>query len=134
MTKQFETAARRGTPAMADAQPVTFLFDEREMTAAPPTSGQLALFTASQSEGGIASIRALFDLLSWVLDDADYKVIETALEEGLDLDVITEIVQYLISEWSARPTSASTGSSPSRRSTGTRSTVKPLRAASTTSP
>ena len=131
--KQFTTAARRGSPAISESEPVTFMWDDREMVAQPPTTGQLALFSAHQANGGLGGVRALFELLAAVLDEADYRVIENALQDGIDLMLVTEVVQYIIGEWSGRPTSASTGSPRSPRSTGARSTGKRRAVASTSS-
>lgn len=136
--KQFQTASRRGAGAVNNAVPITFEFEVREgefveMTATPPTTGQLALFFAHQYDGGTGGVRAMFDFIAAVLDDRDYKIIEGKLHDGLDVAVVIEIVQYLTTEWSARPTQPSRGSSASRRNTGTRSTAKPLSAVSTTS-
>jgi len=135
--KQFQTASRRGAGAVNNAVPITFEFEVREgeyveMTAQPPTTGQLALFFAHQYDGGTGGVRSMFDFIAAVLDQRDYDIIERKLHEGLDVAVIIEIVQYLTSEWSARPTPPSRASSGSRRNTGTRSTAK-LQAAGSTS-
>jgi hypothetical protein len=137
--KQFQTASRRGVGAVNNAVPITFEFEVREgefleMTAQPPTTGQLALFFAHQYDGGTGGVRALFDFVAAVLSDADYKMIEDKLQDGLDVAVIIEIVQYLTTEWAARPTKSAPASSASRRSTGARSTGKTLAAVSTHSP
>lgn len=133
--KQFQTASRRGAGAVNNAVPITFEFEVREgefveMTAQPPTTGQLALFFAHQYEGGTGGVRAMFDFVAAVLDQRDYDIIEKKLHDGLDVAVVIEIVQYLTSEWSARPTQPSRASSGSRRNTGKPSTGKPLSAVS----
>lgn len=138
MNKQFGTAARRGQAAVPNAIDIAFDFevgtDEwKTLTAHPPTSGQVALFLSQQGQGGVSTVTALFDFLAAVLDQADYDVIEAQLREGLDVGVITEIIEYLIEEWGARPTQRPSASSRSRNGTGRRSTVKPLNAVSTTS-
>jgi hypothetical protein len=130
--REFSTAARRGESAVSNPVPITFKFDDREMTAQPPTTGQLVLFIVEQGKGGTRTFAALFDLLAEVLDDADYKVIDSALREGVDIMVISEIVNHLIGEWSGRPTGSSPGSSGSQRSTGRRSTAKRPSTARTT--
>jgi len=136
--KQFQTASRRGQGAVANAVPITFEFEVREgefveMTAQPPTTGQLALFFAHQYDLGTGSVRAMFDFIAAVLDNRDYKIIESQLHDGLDVAVIVEIVQYLTEQWSARPTKVRPASSGSPRSTGKRSTAKQLAAVPTTS-
>lgn len=136
--KQFRTAARRGEGAVNNPVDLTFEFEVSEgefvvLTAKPPTTGQLALFFAHQYDSGTGSVRALFDFIAAVLSDKDYKIIEDQLQDGLDVAVVIEIVQYLTEEWSARPTKPARASSASRRNTGPRSTAKPLAAVSTTS-
>jgi hypothetical protein len=136
--KQFHTAARRGEGAVNNPVDIIFEWEVRdgefvEMTAHAPTTGQLALFFAHQTDIGTGGIRALFDLLASVLGDADYKIIENQLYDGLDVAVVIEVVQYLTEQWSARPTKKPASSPGSRRNGGKRSTVKPLTAVSTTS-
>lgn len=138
MNKQFSTAARRGQAAVPNAVEIPFDFETgvdqwKTLTAHPPTSGQVALFLSQQGHGGVQTVTALFDFLAAVLNQTDYDVIEAQLREGLDVSVITEIIEYLISEWGARPTTPRSASSRSRNGTGRRSTVKPLNAVSTTS-
>ena len=136
--KQFHTAARRGVGAVNNPVDITFEWEVREgefveMTAHAPTTGQLALFFAHQTDAGTGGIRALFDFLASVLDARDYKIIEGQLYDGLDVAVVIEAVQYLTEQWSARPTKKPAASSGRQRSGGGRSTAKPLTAVSTTS-
>jgi len=135
--KQFQTAARRGTAGVINSVPITFEYEVNpgefvEMVATPPTSGQLALFLADQTGGG-ETVRALFKFLDTVLRDDDYTIIERQLRDGLDVDVIVEMIQYLTEEWGARPTKRSSASSGSPSRNGPKSTVKRRAAASTTS-
>jgi len=136
--KQFSTAARRGVSAVNNPVDIEFQFEATEgnyvtMTAHPPTTGQMALFFAHQLDAGTGSIRAMFDLLSDVLEPADYRIIERQLRTGVDVAVIIEIVRYLVEEWSARPTMSPPDSSTSPRRTGRSSTAKRLTTVSTSS-
>lgn len=136
--RQFTTAARRGAAAVRNPVDVTFEFEVREgefveMTAHAPTTGQLALFMAHQLDAGSGAVRAMFNLLSAVLDPRDYRIVEQQLHEGLDVVVVTEVVQYLIEEWSARPTLPPSDSATSPPTTGSRSTGKPLAVVSNSS-
>ena len=136
--KQFHTAARRGQGAVNNPIDIVFEWEVREgefveMTAKAPTTGQLALFFAHQTDAGTGGVRALFDFLASVLSDREYKIIEDQLYDGLDVAVVIEVVQYLTEQWSARPTKSPANSSGSRRTGGRRSTAKPLTGASTTS-
>src|SRR5262245_36108227 len=133
--RQFGTAARRGAAATNNPNDVIFQWEKAdgtwvEMTAKAPTSGQIALFLNHQTRGS-AGVRAMFELLTAVLPDTDYDVIEDQLREGLDVAVIVELVQYLTEEWSARPTSKPSDSSPSPTTTGLPSTVTQLPVVST---
>lgn len=135
--KQFKTAARRGTSGVNNSTPITFEYEVNpgefvEMVADPPTSGQLALFLADQTGGG-DTVRALFSFLETVLRGDSYAIIEQQLREGLDVDVVVDMITYLTEEWSGRPTRRSSASSGSPSRNGPKSTVKRPRAASTTS-
>jgi hypothetical protein len=136
--KQFTTAARRGAPAVTNPADVEFEFEVspgqfKKITAHAPTTGQLALYLNHQEDANSGGVRAMFQLLADILSDADYGMIESQLRDGLDVEVIVEIIQYLVSEWSSRPTGPPPGSSASRRTTGAGSTVKPRRRVSTIS-
>jgi hypothetical protein len=133
--KQFLTAAKRGAAAVSNPVDLTFEWEVTEgefveMTAHPPTTGQLALFMADQGKAGAAGVRALFEFLSTVLPDEHYDIIEGQLREGLDVAVVIEVIRYLTEEWSARPTKPSSVSSSSRNNTGRRSTVRQVSAVS----
>jgi hypothetical protein len=128
--RQFGTAARRGVAAVNNPVDITFQWEKSEndwvdMVAHPPTTGQIALFLSHQGTGA-AGVRAMFELLQAVMERSDYDVIEDQLRVGLDVAVIVELVQFLTEEWSARPTSPASVSSPSPMSTGSPSTVTQL--------
>jgi len=124
--RQFKTAAHRGTPAVPNPVDIPFQWDEEVLTAHAPSSGQLALLLSHMADGTfrLDSIGALFDFLKGVLDDGDYDIIHTDLQQGLDVQLIVELIEALIEEWSARPTTPAVVSSRSRQSTGRRSTAK----------
>jgi hypothetical protein len=132
--KNFDTSARRGgSQTVANAVDIVFAIDGEELTAHPPTTGQLALFMNRGGNGGMVSVNAVFDFLEAVLDEDDFFIIETKLAEGVELEMLVDVVTYLIETWSTRPTSRSKGSSPSRKTTGPRSTAKPRPRAKTAS-
>ena len=135
--KQFGTAARRGIAAVNNPADVVFQWERGEdvyvdMTAHAPTSGQIALFLRDQGRG-VSGVRSMFELLSAVLDDTDYDIIEDQLRDGLDIGVIVELVQYLTEEWSARPTQPPSDSQSSQTTTGLPSTVSALPGLASTS-
>jgi hypothetical protein len=131
--EQFSTASRRGHTAVTNDVDVAFLWDDVEMVAHPPTTGQLALFLASQGKGNSKSLAGLFDLLSEVLEPEHWALIERELRDGVDAEMCTEVVRYLIGEWTGRPTTPRSGSPTSRKPTGTSSTAKPRRVGSASS-
>ena len=51
-------------------------------------------------------------------------MVEDKLRDGMDVELLAEITNFLIGEWSGRPTTLSSVSSPTRNGTGPRSTVK----------
>lgn len=122
--KSFETSSRRGKAAVVNPIDIEFELDGAKLTAHPPTTGQLGLFIGGNAEGGMKTIQSLFRFLRAVLDDASYKLVEDKLQEGVEISVLTDIIEYLVAEWSGRPTTRSSASSPSRKTTGTSSTAK----------
>jgi hypothetical protein len=108
-----------------NAVDIEFKLDETVLTAHAPTSGQVALFIQHGRTGGIASVTALFEFFSDVLNDKDWKIVESSLRDGMDVDLLSEIANWLIGEWSGRPTRLSSVSSPTGNGTGPRSTGKP---------
>lgn len=110
---------------------ITFQIDGDELIAHPPTSGQLALFLTGTG-GGVGAVQSMFDFLDAVLDEEGVDIVREKLQEGVELALITDIINYLIEEWTARPTKSSTASTASRKSTGSRSTAKPRKKAAST--
>lgn len=122
--REFSTAATRGKVGVVNAVDIEFRLDDKVLTAHPPTTGQVALYVQRGSVGGIRSVTSLFEFFSDILDDADWHVIENELRDGMDVEVLGQISNHLIGEWSGRPTPLSSGSAPTRNGTGRRSTAK----------
>jgi hypothetical protein len=131
--REFTTAATRGKAGVPNPIDIEFKLDDDVLTAHAPTSGQVVLFVQHGRGGGISSVTSLFEFFSDILNDADWKLVEDKLRDGMDVDLLSEISTYLIGEWSGRPTKRSSDSSPTRNGTGRKSTVKPPRAVRTTS-
>lgn len=123
--KSFDTSARQGAAGVVNDQPIEFELDGEVLTAYPPTAGQLALFLTANTAGGVESIQAMFELLAQVIDDDAVAVLKDRLGDGMEITVVTDIISYLVEEWSAHPTQPSSGASASRKSTGKGSTAKP---------
>lgn len=128
--REFTGAAKRSG---AKEQLVEISINDQVFTAKMPTSGQLALFMARQSDGdpvGIAS--AIMEMVWAIFDEEQFRVIEGWLAAGeLDVEDVMEIIEYLAEEWSDRPTTSVSDSSPSRGSTGKSSTASKPRKATT---
>lgn len=118
--REFEVAA--GRSAVPNPVAISFKLGGREMTAKAPTAAQLALFVSSGRGGGLRSVQGLLSFFGDVVDDRDWRRIEELLHDGMDIDVLSEIANYLIEEWSGRPTLPSSGSSSPPNGTGRSST------------
>jgi hypothetical protein len=129
--REFEAAIGRAGFTNND-QPIEFKLGDDVLTANPPTTGQLALFFQGGRQRGFRTITSLMEFISDILNDRDWAKVQEKLRDGLDVDVLSEIATYLIGEWSGRPTTPSSASSPTRKGTGRRSTVKQPAKASTT--
>jgi hypothetical protein len=131
--REFTTAATRGKSGVTNDVDIEFKLDDDVLTAHPPTSGQVALFVQHSRGGGISTVTGLFEFFSDILDDTDWKIVEDKLRDGMDVEILADISNYLIGEWSGRPTKPSSASTRTRNGTGPKSTVKRPVAARTTS-
>jgi len=120
--REYEVAT--GRAVFNNTADIKFKLGDDEMTARCPTTGQLSLFFRGGSRGGLRSIEALIEFFSDVLDDKDWRKVETRLRDGMDIDILSTISNDLIGEWSGRPTPLSSVSSPTPNGTGPKSTVK----------
>jgi hypothetical protein len=120
--REFEVAT--GRAVFNNNADITFKLGDDEMTAKCPTTGQLSLFFRGGTRGGLSSIGALIEFFSDVLEDADWRKVETRLRDGMDVEVLSEISNFLIGEWSGRPIRPSSVSSPTPNGTGPKSTGK----------
>lgn len=123
--QEFKTAA--GRVAFNEGKDIVFTVDDREMTAHPPTTGQLALFMRTD---GVRATSSLLGFLSDVLEPIDWRWCEARLHGGVDVGVFAEIATWLIGEWAGRPTLPASDSSDTPSDTGDTSTAKrPAKAA-----
>lgn len=95
--------------------------------ATKPTDEQLFLIAAlvgdEENEAGEAA--AVVEILRNSLPREEYRILRERIadpEDDVDLDMVKEVVQWLMSEWTDFPTKPSSGSSNSQASTGERST------------
>lgn len=125
--KQFITAATEADATDEEIDKIEFEVDGVMCTAFRPGDGQLAIFMAATSKNSTTeeSVAGIINFFSSVLDDDSNTYIVSRLMNRKDkfgLPQVDEIMRWLISEWSARPTRQPSGSTPSPESTGTSST------------
>lgn len=93
-----------------------------------PTEERLFLLAAlagDEDSDGAAEAAATMDLLRDALPNAEFRLLKRRLgdpEDIVDIEMLQEILMWLVEEWSTFPTVPSSGSSVSPPSTGTRST------------
>lgn len=130
--KEFVTAVKataEDDEAIA-GQPVHIKVDDREVTFSPATTGQIAILLAGTADSsstvqGIASsINFFFALLENPDDVRYFKTRLLSRKDPFDTEQITDIVEYLVEEWTARPTKQPSDFQPSQQSDGRKSTAK----------
>lgn len=137
--KSFTTAGKsveaNQTPL---GEPLSIELDGREITFTPPTTGQWAVTMAGGTDTSSPSdmIATQINFFFGMLDTDDVNYFRHRLfdrEDPFDVDNITEIIEYLIEEWSARPTKQPSDFLPSQSNGGKRSTAVRRHVASTPS-
>jgi len=129
--RQFSTAGKQTSEETFEgAEPLTFVLDDFEYTALPPTPAQFAVFMSTQAESRDVSDRVagVIDFFDGLLTEEARRTFRKRLldrDDPFDFDMVQEIMEWLVEEWSARPTQPSSGSVASRTNTGRRSTAKP---------
>jgi hypothetical protein len=134
--RDFSTSGQGNKSAFEGAQPIEFRVDDDVFVAYPPTPGQAALFMAAQAKNRDVAdnVAGVIDFFDGMLDEEGQALFRQRLldrEDSLDFDTVSEIIEALFEEWSARPTQPSSASSSSRKSVGQRSTAKPRSRATT---
>jgi hypothetical protein len=104
-------------------------------TAYHPGDGQLAYLVATTSRHSSAQeqVAGLINFFVAVLDDESREHLVARLLDRKDpfgVTEVEEIFKWLTAEWTARPTKSLSGSTPSRRTGGRRSTARVLESTS----
>lgn len=111
-----------------EEQYVEFKLDGRVMRAYLPTAGQLAFMLAAMGRGQTKDGRtaATINIMMESLRDDDKDYFESRLltrdpKQRLGVETISEIFEYLVEEWFARPTQPQSDSAPSPHKDGPKS-------------
>jgi hypothetical protein len=131
--REFKRAARDArdiAEVLPGGRPIKFLILDREVTASPPpNSGPIGYLVAMQSQDADAGDQAfaVLQFLTSLMAEEDSQFVRRALAVGdIDFEVLFEVFEYLMEEWSHRPTASPSGSSPRRRAAGRSSTAGAL--------
>lgn len=131
--KEFTTALKEVTGDAEDT--LQFTVDGRELTAYFPGDGQLAMLAASlgRHSSQHTAIAGIIDFFVEVMDDESHAYLVERLLDRKDpfgLDEVQSIMEWMMEEWTARPTQSPSGSTQSRSSGGLRSTRRTTRSTS----
>lgn len=125
--KEFLTAVNEGPEDQADDGAMEFSVDGVLCRCYKPNDGQLAVLMASTGRHASEQeqIAGIINFFVATLDDESHNFVVNKLLDRRDpfgvLDV-QRIMEWMIEEWTARPTQSSSGSTPSRQTGGRRST------------
>lgn len=138
--KSFTLAASEANGAGNEALPFQLEGDDTQLYAYAPTQGQLVLLLdladATPETMALAANRVMSVFWECLDDDTEAHLRERLLErtDPFDLPDIQNIIEWLVEESTARPTTPPSGSTGSPGSTGQRSTARARQRASTRSP
>lgn len=94
-------------------EPVTFDLHDEEFTAVAQLQGAILLeFIQKTENGGVATLSSLLTFIESALGEEEYKKFDKLIhdpnpEKNTDITVIAKIVEFLVEEYTARPTQAS---------------------------
>lgn len=134
--KEFTTAAERAAETDEDEVAFEFTIDGQLCRAFRPNDGQLAVLVATtgRHSSGAEQVAGVVNFFVSVLDEASHSyVVSRLLDRRHPLPVqgdpdegtvgLQDIMEWLIEQWSGRPTESRSDSASSPPSTGSRSTA-----------
>lgn len=136
--KEFTTALKELTEPQ-DEEGWDFTVDGQVLHAYPPDPAQLAVLMASTGRHTQihTQIAGTINFFVEVMDEASAGYLERRLLDRNDpfgLEEVTEIMEWMIEEWTGRPTQPPSVSTRSRRSGGPKSTPRTTRSTSSSTP
>jgi len=136
--KQFGNAARGARDEGEEDLELEVMILDRKIHLNSPGSGQLSYLamTIASNNRDLLTVGRLINFIVNLMDDDDQGYVSALLldrDSGFDGEDIVDVAEYVVEEWSSRPTQTSTGSSKSPQATGRRSTGATRKAGSTPS-
>lgn len=138
--QEFMTAAKEVTEGDERDEMIPFILDGVQCYADPePPDGPLAVLMATTTRHSATEeqVAGTINFLAAVVDDDTHKLLVAKLLDRNDkfgIAEIQEILEWLIGEWSGRPTQSRSGSTPSRKNSGQKSTRRTRELTSSGSP
>lgn len=125
--REFNTAVKEVTEPEEQEQGMPFAVDGVMCRAFRPSDGQLAVLMASTGRHSSTQeqIAGLINFFVAVLDEDSHTYIVNKLLDRKDpfgLEKVQEIMEWMVEEWSGRPTQQPSASTPSPPSAGQNST------------
>ena len=137
MSKTFALAAAEATGLTEDALPFQMEGSDEQLYAYPPSEGQLVLLMGLIGDQEPQALAAtVLDVFWQLLEPETATIVRRRLNDRSDsfgIANVMNIVQWLVEETAARPTQSSSASTPSRTTSGPRSTGTARKRASTRS-
>lgn len=126
--REFKTAAKTaGSEMLTNPVAAKVSIDGTEIEIQAPSSGQLAYLLAMQADSVAPpeQMASVFDFLKALMDPEDYEWLTGLIKSGeMSMELLMEIIEYLVEEWTTVPTMSAPVSSSRPRRTGTPSTAK----------
>jgi hypothetical protein len=126
--KQFITAASEADELEeGERKDLVFMIDDREVTAYFPGDGQIAVYMATTASFASKreQVAGALNFFVSVFDEDTHSWVVSRLFDRTDdfgLKQVTDILQYMMEEWTGNPTVAPSTSTRSRPTTSRRST------------
>lgn len=120
-----------GGTKISDFEPLTFELNGAEFTCNPAIPGAALLNFVKDADGdsGGDSAKALFNFLKAAMSDEEYGRLDGILNASdviIDIELIGEIVSWLVEEYSSRPTTRPEVSSNGQQTSGLLSMDEPF--------
>ena len=124
--KEFSTAAEKQDETTDEAD-LIFMLDDHEMRAYKPTEGQFALvmMALGRHASNTEQFAGVIDFFVNVLDGPSQQYVMDRMasrENVIPMEDIVAMLEWMVEEWGGRPTQSPSGSTPSRRNGGRKST------------